>query len=147
METLCVLVSARDNAAVPRSDVPRAVELEELAKGHGWTPRLTYALALCGQDREGGSHLVASVALRLFRAGLTERWELGFANWRSVDNGAFAFDCAFVNWERFGWTPGYVWECYVDDQGKERKRRLVGADGAFVVTRPSIRGRIVGAPR
>jgi hypothetical protein len=85
--------------------VAGAQELAETAQAHGWTVKITYALAWvpARYHRSGvmakDGHRLASVAVRLRRGPDT-----GWALWRSEHDGPWKFDHAFVGLVRHGWS-------------------------------------------
>lgn len=100
-----VLVSSRDGAEVPR--VAGAARLAKLAESHGWTVRLTYALAevperfyLNGRLAKA-AHRLASVVVRMVRGA-----DRGWAAWHGEDGAAWRFTVAYFGVVRVWDRPG-----------------------------------------
>ena len=102
-----IIVSSRDDGPMPR--VAGAETLAAKATAHGWTARVTYAVADV-PDRyfDNGNlakpaHRVASVVVRLRRDP-----DRGWAAWLAEDGGPFQFDHAYVGLVRYGLRPSKI---------------------------------------
>lgn len=96
-----ILVSSRDNAAVPY--VPGPARLARAAEANGWAARQTYALAQVPERRflngnvARAAHTHESIAVRLRRAPTGES---GWAVWVSEDGHKWTFDGAMIGRQR-----------------------------------------------